>query len=404
MHKAIDLGGQALDSAVFQDLVPEAKDYYINRVTSDFLKDVVEAKTNNRFNIMSYEDIRSYYDALGNMMISKTLDVYTYDEKAVYAILPTDTRDDVSSGNLINGVKYIVITVGTTNLSSFGHAVTPVINTQFVCTIANTTPVNDGGGWKISIRQGAKYKILKHTTPDYTPYGASNNGVGTIFTASASALIASSESNDELEVIEMAPTWAGGTVLRPLTTEDYFSILVSRSNIDYGAPFTSGVLSKNKIYKVVTGGSTNLISYGYKEVPYAGDIFLCTANGTPSWDGTTQLVETKKVSNRLLKQQDVYNALNFAFGTSYDSPMSTIKNIEGNLCLVVYHDGKFDINKVYVDYVKVPIDVDYNRSIDSELNVSLHPLIIDKVVSLIAAHASQPNYQQLKVEEKDKQI
>jgi hypothetical protein len=60
--------------------------------------------------------------------------------------------------------------------------------------------------------------------------------------------------------------------------------------------------------------------------------------------------------------------------------------------LRVYHDRKFTIFGVYIQYVKTPNVVDYNSNVDCNLPNSIHGKIVDWTVMKIAGVTNNPAY------------
>lgn len=379
MHIGIDLGTQMLNSSVLLKLPKEGKDLYLNRAIRNIIKSEIEKINNNVFNIASYQDIRSYYTTLAPLIYKTTLSEHSSGYKYNAFLLPSSTTDQISSGTIENGVKYRVLTAGTTDLSDFGYKVTPVVGETFTCDIddvvaaTNIIPVNDT----------MTYRIKARSTADYTGVGASNNLVGTIFKSTANASLAATNNLDVLEVIYSTPTWAGGTILQRVFQYDYDYLLVALANVDNSIRISSGALVAGKKYRVVTAGTTNLYSYGHKPVPVADEVFLCSTSGTPTWDGTTTLVETEDYVCRLMKPQDTESLLSHSFGSTYDSPIAEIISHADGELVKVYNDGDFSVNQVDVVYVKKPDKVNIITSVNCNLHENMHDEVLQKAIDLI---------------------
>jgi hypothetical protein len=174
--------------------------------------------------------------------------------------------------------------------------------------------------------------------------------------------------------------------------------IATRSSVKYGNPITSGDLTVGKKYMVTVWDSMSFISVGAETVdPDVGYIFICTASATLTWDNTTTVYEIDDNNNRLVKAQDVEDFLQNSFGSTKSSPISIFA---GNK-LRVYHDNKFDIERLFIDYIRKPIEVSLENSIDSDLPESVQPFLIDLVIKKIAALSGNPTYNAIVNEVKD---
>lgn len=389
LHVGIDLGVQRLDSNVFGSIQKPEKDYYINSVTDELLRAVVLSEKNTVFSLLTYGDINEWYEACQAHIIRVELDPVEQLGQGYYrCTFPQVATDvDINSGNLVAGVTYEIIVAGTSDLSGFGYnTYPPVVGNTFVCTINNLVSPT------ISLRNGGIYKIINSGNIDFTglTYGADSNKTGTIFTMSGDAVINSS-SDVELEVIEASPVWSK-TELRVLGTTDYYLYIRSDSHTETGGVINKGNIYRGNRYIVTKDGNTPLDLFGGYDIYSAGSYFTCTASGTPTWDNLTTLKLLKGQPNRLLKEQDVRNALTNSFGTVITSPIATIRDYG----LDVYNDNKFDISMVEMSYIRKPVSVSYDKDITSDLPESIHAKLVSLVVQYIGADIGSPNYQLLK--------
>jgi hypothetical protein len=141
-------------------------------------------------------------------------------------------------------------------------------------------------------------------------------------------------------------------------------------------------------YKVLTPGATDFSDFGGFPVNAQNSIFICNKTGTPSWSGGTVLKRVKEQVNRLLKEQDITNARTNSFGTVITSPILAIRNYG----LDVYHDNKFEIDKVQVSYVRKPARVSYDKEITTDLPESIHSKLVNLIVAYIAADIDPETY------------
>jgi len=385
MHTGIDLGLQKLNSSVFGDVQDEEKDYVLNKVIKSFVLTVLGKRKENESRVVDLDTISKYYSALQPYISSVELNkVETLGERFVTGLFPSgQTIAAFGSGTIQAGIEYKVITTGT-DFSNYGGTASLVTNDTFVCEIANLVSGS-------STVVGETYKIVNADTASFTSAGAKNNNPGTEFTATA---IVALGTGTELQVLKGIPPWAGSTSLIPITDDKYFEYISSESNVDIGNYITSGELTAGKKYRVSVVGTTVLTSYGAFAAGLSDDgenglIFTCILTGTPSWLGGTKLIETKNVSNRLILPQDIDNVLNHAYGTVKSSPYVILS---GNK-IKVYHDNKFKINRIYLNYIRKPIDVNLDKEIDCDMSESLHDIVVDLAVQHIAGVTGQPTYQ-----------
>ncbi len=376
MHIHLDLALQRINSNVFGRILPEEKDAFINKITQDLVRGVLLKEANTVMSIVGYGDIRSYYEVLQYYIRSIELSVnrnpgYNY----VYGEFPVNIPMGViKSGVLYKGIPYKILVSGGTSLDDAGY----VSGNQFTC-----NPDNLVGGDTIVV--GETYRIINSAGVDFvTDHGAKSNSPGTVFRATTGGVLLITNESVEVERLTIIPTWDGFTEITPTSNFGYFGYLTSRSAVRYGQSISSGALNVGRKYIVHAQGSTDLTSVGGKADNDVGYIFTCTNEGALTWNGTV-LYEVIDVVNRFVKMQDVYNFLAHSFGTTTSSPIATLSDNKVN----VYHDYKFDINRVYLDYVKEPVSVSRENNIDSDLPVSLHSFLIDLTAEYINSAKGQ---------------
>lgn len=382
MHIGIDLGVQRLNSNVFGKLLNEEKDYFINTVTQEFVKLALTDEKNTIYTPSTYADIREYYERL--QIYIKSIQLGLVDELGygyVYGALPSSiTIEPITSGVIYQGITYKVTIAGTTDLSAFGYLATPILGDTFECDITTSTGV-------MTIVSGEKYRIINAHGAVLTTYGAKDNLPGTEFTATSGGTSGGGTSTT-IQNLSDTPTWTG-TTLTPINDIGYYMNIATRSSVTSGSPITEGSITKGKKYIVTTVGTTaDLDTYGGVVAPDINYIFICDTTGTPTWAGGTVLYEIDDNANRLVKMQDVEDFLQNSFGSTKSSPISVFA---GNK-LRVYHDNKFDVKRLFLDYIRKPIEVSLENSINSDLPESTHSFLVDLVVEKIAALSGNPTY------------
>jgi hypothetical protein len=386
MHIGLDLLTQRLNSNVFNRILPEEKDWFLNATIKELVRAVLLKEENTVFNIITYSDIRAYYEALQSYIRTLELNIVnTPGEKFVYGDLPYNIpMIETSEGLLYKGISYKVKTfeIGTDFTSVFGIVGSAAsIGVTYLCNPANKTS-------SFTLVIGNIYRIINAGAINLVTSGAAYNKPGTVFTATAATSI--TDTSIELECIAVAPNWGSGTksIVTPTTNYGYFNYLSSRSYVVTGQPISSGSLTLNKKYYVAIKGTLNLTSVGGKISSDVGYIFVCTSTTAPEWGTTgTVLYEIVENTNRLVKAQDIYNLLDHSFGSTPSSPLSILADNK----LKVYHDFKFEIYRVILDYVKEPISVNYAQNISTDLPISLHNKLVEITAEYIKIKAGLEN-------------
>lgn len=397
MHIGIELGLQELNSHLFNTLQDEEKDYYLNRTIEDFVRAFAVKEENTIRNIVSYADIRKYEEVVSNFIRDISIGFTNYwAEGFIEGFIPRENivgEIDIETGMLVDGATYIVTTIGDTPLFVFGYADDgdQVEGDEFLCNIADI----DLGTVTLDIKRGEKYRIINNADgADFTSYGAITNEPGEEFIASVTDTIdftALGTNEIRLKPLIKMPAWTGveDTVLRCIDDIGLFEMLSSESQVTCGLPITSGELTLGEYYIVTVAGTTNLKSYnGLGNGNDIGTIFKCILTGTPTWAGGTRLYKVKNSPNRLIKYQDKGSFLKHSYGTVVSSPISSRINNK----LRVFHDKKFNIYGLKLQYVKTPATVDLTNSIDCDLPKSIHGKIVDWTVMKIAGDTQNPVY------------
>ena len=89
----------------------------------------------------------------------------------------------------------------------------------------------------------------------------------------------------------------------------------------------------------------------------------------------------EKVSkNRVAQSDQIYSLLNDPFNTTkYDDPIADFNENQIN----IYTDNTFIVDKLFLNYIRHPKKVNYNKSINCELPQHTHEEIVDGAVRLI---------------------
>jgi hypothetical protein len=432
MHIGIEVALREVNTLLYNKYQYQEKDYFINRVITEYINDILQFNTATP---LTNEGVADIYQKLDPLYYSRTLDKITGTNLYDYAVIPKNTGKEIGdTGDYIwHNIEYQVTTAGNTNLINHGGTNPPLKNNKFTAQlmvidesnqqdyVAILTTEEDiaydaetPDAVAILFIKGNSYEILTNsfTTPatkemDFvTEVGASSNAPGTKFTANwttinkAKLVAVATGQAASLQILSCKPEWIGGTRLFPTFNYDMFKYVVSKSNVDLGSEFGTGNLIAGVRYKITIGGTiANLTTLGsaFNQV-VAGYVFTCTANGTPTWASSgVRMIATQEVSNKLILPQEVDNFLNHGYGTVQSNPLATI--IGGQLR--VYHGSKFTINEIKLEYVRPPVEVNYLALIDCDLNSSIHPTIVDKTVKYITALNGLQSYTAIQNELKD---
>lgn len=394
LYIGIDLYLDRIKSGYFRHFDEDEKDYFLNNVTKTILKAILlkdEEELNKISKVVSYYDIERFYTILMPFIKTTQLSIVDdLDNNCIIGTLPfgVNSYTELTSGLLYNDVKYKVTTAGTANLTNFGYSTTPpVVGNEFTCSIANET----GAG--ITLVSGAIYKILNGDGVEFTNFGASNNKQGTIFTSTVSGALTGATANTKLKVLAKSPTWSG-TKLVAISDIKYYLPISSQVLIKVGKPIISGSLVKGKKYIINNVGTSDFTLYGFEDGFKVGYIFTSLISGTPTWNGNTEIQEVKEYNTSLVKPNELKPRLNNSFGISIESPLSVF-DTDG---LRVYTNNLYEIEKLYLTYIKKPISISNVYSITSDLPESMHEDLIKLTATMMSAVSNSSNYQPLKIE------
>lgn len=396
MHIGIDLGLRMVQSNQYNKLQKEEKDYLINNIIDKLINDSLSTDE-NQLNVVDDDTIQLQYAVLESVLTTKEYTNLVNKGRYVEVELPKFNKAPIVKGLLYANHSYEVVTPGATDLAAFGIA-NPEVKDKFTYQPNLVKFVPNGGTFSFTIVKGYVYRIVRTDGVNFVTYGAQNNLVGTEFTANASVSLNDVQKETTLEIIAGLPTWDGITTLRLTKSISMFRYTKSSSLVYTDCTFGAGNIRKGYYYRVVKPGLiAGIKDFGAEyEKLEEGYTFLATKDGVPLWaDSGVRLSEYMLVPNRLPAIKDKDNLLNHIYGTTHSSPIAYL--IDGKL--QVYHDNKFTISKIILEYVRTPMRVNSTTNIDSDMNEGIHTKIVDKVVSYLAATDSRPNYQALKVEE-----
>jgi len=387
IHVGIDLGIQRLNSNVFGNIQKPEKDYYINIVIDQLLRAVVLNEKNTVFSLLTYADIGEFYEAVQNHIVRTYLgNEDQFGEGFVRCKFPMITSSStITSGNLINGVEYVISNPSDVDLSGFGGPSSATnAGEKFICVIPDIKPLPNVD---FTIWDKAIYQTINPAGVNWTIYGAPDNEPNTIWTADITQ-VGNTSRDPHLKVIAQSPLWDTVLELTPLSTMNYYLYIRSDSLTRYGSKISSGKLYKGRKYVYIAQGTSDLTDFGGYIHGKIGTIFTCTYTGEPIWADGTMVQEIRPQPNRLLKEQDVRNALTNSFGTVITSPICTIRSFG----LDVFYTPTFVIDQVQMSYIRQPIKVSYEDDITTDLPESIHGELVGLIVAYIAADLDPQTY------------
>lgn len=386
LHIGIDLGLKTFNHNLLGRLLNEEKDYLLNATISNLIHSAASDARHSIINTESYADIVNFYNILEPFIINRVLPIENYNSKYIETTLPKYLDLLESTGDIIPNVTYKVIIRGSTDLTLIGKD-SVVEDSIFTWIPTNVTFVTDDfNTWELTIQKDFTYKIIKCDSVDFTNKGANDNNIGTIFTATEDHVYSKNYAGTTiLEVLAYTPTWNGDTftTIKSLNIFEYLTtnLLVNTNKIIQ----SNDQLQKGNYYKVLTAGSdiSDIKDFGseYTDLE-VGYTFICTKTGTPNWStSAVRFYLLVNVGGRLVKSQDIEHFLEHSYGSTISSPLITM----GDGKLQIYHDNKFVIEQVILTYVRPPAKIDSTINVNCDVNVNLHPFIVDTTIQSILA-------------------
>lgn len=403
IHIGIDLRLKTLKHNLLGRLLPEEKDFVINNTILSLVHTTAESARHSIINVESYADISNYYNVLEPLLLTTQLVGNRVDPAYVEAKLPKYLSELTKKGDtIIAKMEYLVEDVG--NINTILNAITPN---------SASFKENDVFMWypglvkfkgtpkKLNLYKDITYKIIIANGVDFTTCGAANNNIDTVFTCTINTEfdITNSTNSDGLTVLDpisFTPSAWDGIILKAIkdfSLYEYISANAIISTKNYINPGTKVTLEVGTKYKIVEGGAfVNLTTLGAdNNTTEAGYIFTCTKRGVPIWaNNSTAIIEVlHKSPIALVKPQDIGSFLNHVYGTTISRPLATF--MDGHLR--VYDNTLFNVLSIELTYVRVPRTVNYLLNQTSDLNINLHPTIVNLSVQDIISTNNPQLYQ-----------
>lgn len=113
------------------------------------------------------------------------------------------------------------------------------------------------------------------------------------------------------------------------------------------------------------------------------DDILMTNNPFDSYADVSDVIVKNPSALRLVETEELFDILNHPYAkTIYDSPITTLRNGQ----IQVYHDDKFVLNTISIDYIKKPRLISLSLNQSCEIAESRHDVIVDIAVQLASAY------------------
>jgi len=353
MHIGLDILCQKLNSNVYRSLLPEEKDIILNKAQMRYLRMVTNPNSNQHKE--GFEANTGRYDEIERLLTPIVLPSFEYTKNrslntAVFSILPSDyfrvTRIESLVIDLC-GKDYVENTTLTN--TTLTYSAIPLTNTSALFTAFKIKLTIDGT--EKTIFDKANYTSI--TT-------LSENEQKFIYI------------NYVLQVVK-----------------DYFR--TNNPTYDIFWETWNGIYIPNNFIIV-------------------GDNLITLPKYTINETETTATVNTKvekKVSNtafatagnsnphRLTASDIIKDLLKTRFGTTI--PTSPLSEIENNL-LISYHERKFIIGDILMQYIRKPRLIDISLNTNCELNVNVHDKIVDLASRMIANYLNMGTQKQVMME------
>lgn len=362
MHIGIDIGLQQLKSEVFDGLLPEEKDWVLNEAQLRFIDEQSKPISNPMRRGLQSTQTRT--DNISELITSATLPTYVRDGKSVFSILPTNYFNLINDrSNIINNCRKAFASYTTQNANYCE------IDWLFESSIAansgsilNTVTIN---GTVIFNR--ANYSSVLNTKPQ----------------AERDLIFRDLIIENINNLANVSAYWEGYL--------DIFakgSIIIIDSNSSL-CTTNSMVVTYENLAHIITPSDPQLITTRN---------FTGTAKTLTRYVfSNNDLTYIEEVPNRLTKTEEIFTKLVNPFHTTIiKSPISILEQ-NG---IAVYHNKKFILNEIFIDYIRKPRTISLILGQNCELYDinNNHQKVVNIAVDLLAARMLAPNYQINKVE------
>lgn len=390
LHTGIDVALKVYNRDMLNRFLPEEKDYILNKVIINLIHKTAEDARHSILNTESYADITAFYNVLEPFLITKTLvnpiNRGRYNE---YNLPHYPIVLSVAGSIVMREVQYKVEEVGNINSMTLNSNQGTLVEDDIVYLQPRYEIFSETdalGVYALTLTAGVTYEIIRVDSIDFTPCGAINNDIGTVFLCTEDSSWSSDDDPlpaTKLRILSHTPaTWTNVRLvaLKNFNLFDYISINTLIGTNRRITPSNRLHLTKGSYYKVIANGEfVDITDFGAEwNIVEKGYIFVATKNGSPEWaTNSTAVLEILTNSPcRVIKPQDIGTLLEHSYGSTASSPMVTF----GDGKIQVYHDSKYSIARVNLTYVRPPITIDNITNLESDVNLNLHPLLVDLAI------------------------
>lgn len=339
-HIGIDLLLQKVNSNFISSISSQEKDWFLNDEMLRFIKQRINPLSNDKH--QGDQDTQKRYDDLKALIkTSPQLPVYVRDTKSLFAYLPSDY-------------------IGLKNDRSW---------TKDLCGAAYSVATSNSSIYYID------YK-LPATVSKYLNMVLKINAV-TVFDSSTYAPFVSGLSSikQKFEYIDF--------------------IIEALRDAGYEAKYESYInLFKRECIIITSPAAMSL------DAKYGADASIIQNSVAIVNTKVNTITGVEEHENTLTKTEDIYKLLPLSFGnTKYSRPLSTLQRD----ALVVYHNQKFIMSSVSIDYIRKPRKINLSLNQGCELDENVHAELVDNAAKRIAGIVTSGNYQYLANENLNKE-
>lgn len=363
MHIAIDESLQYVNSSLYDTILPEEKDWFLNETCIRFIRDSISIKANRKKE--GFDDTIERYEGLEELVTDSGLTMYVHPSEinCMRSYMPNNFFTLINDRSVINWNCNGISLVKTTPASTIKYCIAPF-------------PL-------VSVDIYARYKLEIWNTV------GGGSTLATLFDMNdATGLL-----NDNLKIIY--PTGLPALSYKFIIINQLLYRCARETSVNtycsvYWEKFEN-IYAQNSFIVII---NTPLSTYQLRQF----DNGAATA-GSPYAQNTitkdTYVVPTiytqKTIPNRITDHEIVHNALNsYYFKTNDESPISTMNRGFLN----VYHNTTFYPVTLNIQYIRKPRSINYAINQSCEINPNFHQNIVDITVQRIKALVQAGNYKE----------
>lgn len=368
IHIRVQEGLRKLNSSVYQNLRPEQIDFLLNlnqiRIVKDKIKPQAEDNSQPFENQKAYDDIQNLIER--DFSLPTFVKIVNLGKSYSYGILPSDYLA------LSSDTSYIYENCNQTQavIQQVSDYTEKIITFDVSNVAAVQKPFQIDPGYTTS-----PYFQNLNISIDSTPVFTANNvtrGFGNIYVGYGAQTDAFYPIKWIMEFMnrKLPLTCTSGNILTGIYYESYNDYFIPNNFI-----FVFQAVNNTTPTVTLTYDNKTFNSLLYK---------------TDVYKVATQQSNLEEVSNRLTKlsrYSDVLNNNSF-YGTKPKSPISIIKNDK----IQVFFDKRFIVSQIYIDYVRIPRQIDINLNQSCELKEQLQYELVDWCIEYAKLTINNPTW------------